>query len=122
MNLFMNKIAPVCEVEIIDKAKVRATKSKLPGINETMQIAEIFKILGDPTRLKIILALIENELCVCDLSAVAGASVSAVSHQLRLLRNVKLVKYRKENKMVYYNIDDDHIKNLVDQLKEHVNE
>ena len=118
----MNKTALVCEIEIIDKAKVRATRSKLPGIDETMQIAEIFKILGDPTRLKIILALIENELCVCDLSAVTGASVSAVSHQLRLLRNVKLVKYRKENKMVYYNIDDDHIKNLIDQLKEHVNE
>lgn len=118
----MTKIAPVCEVEIIDKAKVKATKALLPDISETLQIADIFKILGDPTRLKIILALIENELCVCDLSAVTGASVSAVSHQLRLLRSGRLVKYRKDGKMVYYSIDDDHIKILVDQLKEHINE
>ncbi|MHB8337635.1 MAG: ArsR/SmtB family transcription factor [Ignavibacteriaceae bacterium] len=118
----MNKIAPVCEIQIIDKVKVKKTKAKLPGIDETLQIAGIFKLLGDPTRLKIILALIENELCVCDLAAVINSTVSAVSHQLRLLRSEKLIKFRKDGKMVYYSIDDDHIKNLIDQLKEHVNE
>ncbi len=118
----MNNTAPVCEIEIIDVAKVKATKENLPPIETTFQIAGVFKLLGDPTRLKIILALIENELCVCDLAAVINASVSAVSHQLRLLRSGKLIKFRKEGKMVYYSIDDDHIKNLVEQLKEHVNE
>lgn len=113
---------PVCEIQIIDKAKVRTTKAKLPDLDETLQIAEIFKLLGEPTRLKIVLALIENELCVCDLSAVINTSVSAVSHQLRLLKSARLIKFRKDGKMVYYSIDDDHIKNLVHQLKVHVNE
>ena len=118
----MKKIAPVCEVQIINKAKVKATKANLPGPDETLHIANIFKLLGDPTRLKIIMALMENELCVCDLAAVINSTVSAVSHQLRLLRSEKLIKFRKDGKMVYYSIDDNHIKNLVDQLKEHVNE
>ena len=118
----MKKIAPICEVQIINKAKVKATKANLPDINETLHIANLFKLLGDSTRLKIIMALMENELCVCDLAAVIDTSVSAVSHQLRLLRSERLIKYRKEGKMVYYSIDDDHIKNLVDELKEHINE
>jgi len=118
----MNKTAPVCEIQIIDKIKVKKTQAKLPGSDETSQIAAIFKLLGDPTRLKIILALIENELCVCDLAAVINSTVSAVSHQLRLLRSEKLIKFRKDGKMVYYSIDGDHIKNLVELLKEHVNE
>lgn len=122
MKLDMIKEAPVCEIQIIDKAKVKATKGKLLDLDETLQIAEIFKLLGEPTRLKIVLALIENELCVCDLSAVINTSVSAVSHQLRLLKSARLIKFRKEGKMVYYSIDDDHIKNLVEQLKEHISE
>lgn len=118
----MDKTAPICEIQIIDKAKVKATKAKLLDIEETNQIADIFKLLGEPTRFKIILALIENELCVCDISAVINVSVSAVSHQLRLLKGARLIKYRKDGKMVYYSIDDDHINNLVDQLKEHIKE
>lgn len=114
--------APVCKVEIIDKIKVKKTQANLSGIENIFGMAEIFKLLGEPTRLKIILALIENELCVCDLSAVINNSVSAVSHQLRLLKSARLIKYRKEGKMVYYSIDDEHIKNLVNQLKEHIEE
>ncbi len=122
MNYIMNKLAPVCEVQIIDRVKVKKTKAKLPHSDETSQIAGIFKLLGDPTRLKIILALIENELCVCDLAAVINSTVSAVSHQLRLLKSEKLIKFRKDGKMAYYSIDDNHIKNLIDQLREHLNE
>jgi len=117
-----NQIAPVCDIVTIDKAKVKSTKAKMPRMDETLNIAEIFKLLGAPTRLKLALALIENELCVCDLAAVVNASISAVSHQLRLLKGARLVKYRKDGKMVYYSLDDDHIKTLVAQLKEHVNE
>ncbi len=118
----MKRTAPVCELQITDEVKVKNTKAKLPGINDIEKIAGVFKILGEPTRLKIILALIENELCVCDISAVTGSSVSAVSHQLRLLRDNKLVKFRRKNKMVYYSIDDEHIEVLVNQMKEHLNE
>jgi len=117
-----NKSAPVCKVEIIDTVKVEKTKAKLPEDENIFDMADTFKLLGDPTRLKIILSLIESELCVCDLSAVTGNSVSAVSHQLRLLKNFRLVKYRKQGKMVYYSIDDHHIKNLVKQLKTHIEE
>lgn len=118
----MKTTAPVCEVEIIDKAKVDETKALLPAERHTLTIAEIFKLLGEPTRLKMVLALAENELCVCDLTAVVDAKISAVSHHLQLLKSARLVKYRKEGKMVYYSLDDDHIKTLVNQLREHVTE
>ena len=118
----MSKIAPVCEIQIIDRVKVKKTIAKLPGSDETSRIAGIFKLLGDPTRLKIILSLIGNELCVCDLAAVINSTVSAVSHQLRLLKSEKLIKFRKDGKMAYYSIDDNHIRNLIDQLREHLNE
>ena len=117
-----NNSAPVCKVEIVDKVKVKKTQANLPEKGDIFSMAETFKLLGGPTRLKIILALIENELCVCDLSVVSKNSVSAVSHQLRLLRNFRLIKYRKEGKMVYYSINDKHIKNLVNQLKKHIEE
>jgi DNA-binding transcriptional ArsR family regulator len=116
------KTAPVCEVEIVDEKKVAQAKKKIADTDQVLDMANIFKLLGEPTRLKIVLSLINSELCVCDLAAAMDANVSTVSHQLRLLRNFRLVKYRKDGKMVYYNIDDDHIKNLVDQLKEHIKE
>lgn len=118
----MKTTAPVCDIEIIDKEKVDKTRALLPSEQQALTIAEIFKLLGEPTRLKIVLALTENELCVCDLTAVVDSKISAVSHHLRLLKGARIVKYRKEGKMVYYSLDDDHIKTLVNQLKEHVTE
>ncbi len=113
---------PVCKVEIVNEAKVKEARKSLANNPRILDMAEIFKLLGESTRLKIILSLIDNELCVCDLSATTNSTVSAVSHQLRLLRNGRLVKFRKEGKMVYYSIDDDHIHKLIEQVKEHAEE
>jgi len=87
---------------------------------EAQLAAETFKLLGDPTRLKILHALSKRELCVCDISAVVQMGQSAVSHQLRLLRSSRLVKYRKEGKMVWYSLDDEHINSLLQQGIEHI--
>ncbi len=83
-------------------------------------LAEIFKTLGDSTRIKIIHALAQSELCVCDLTELLGMTQSAVSHQLRVLRNSRLVKYRKEGRTVFYSLDDDHILLLFQQGLDHV--
>ena len=112
----------VCSVTAIDLKKVSAVQKQLPGEEEIRALAETFKVLGDSTRIRIVMALALQELCVCDLAALINLSVSAISHQLRLLRNLKLVKFRKEGKMVYYSLDDEHIGNLIIQAREHVNE
>ena len=112
----------VCGVIAIDEKKVNAVRKLMPGKTEVDKTAETFKILGDPTRLKIVMALMKEELCVCDISALIGVSVSAISHQLRLLRGMRLVKYRKEGKMVYYSIDDEHIDNIISETLVHVSE
>jgi ArsR family transcriptional regulator, lead/cadmium/zinc/bismuth-responsive transcriptional repressor len=88
--------------------------------NEIIMLSEVFKVLGDPTRIKIIFALSKCELCVCDIVEAIGMTQSAVSHQLRLLRNLKLVKFRKEGKSVIYSLDDDHILQLFNQGMEHI--
>lgn len=91
---------------------------------ETMmqRLSETFRVLGDATRTKIIFSLSQEELCVCDIAHLLGTTKSAVSHQLRVLRNMKLVKYRKNGKIVYYSLDDKHIKNLFDEGIRHVKE
>jgi len=112
----------VCEVKIINKDKVDQVKKEM--INETtyQNIADTFKATSDKTRLKILYALSKEELCVCDLSAVVDMSISLVSHQLRLLRDKKLVKYRKEGKSVYYSLHDDHVVQLIKMAYDHVTE
>lgn len=111
--------APVCGVTYIDEKKVKKVLSKFPSEEVLFESSEILKALGDATRLKIILALTKGELCVCDLSIVAGVSVSAVSHQLRVLRAQRLVKFRKKGKLVYYSIADEHINSIVEMAIEH---
>lgn len=88
--------------------------------DEARELAETFKILGDATRVKILQILSRRELCVCDIAAVVGMGQSAVSHQLRLLRGARLVRYRKEGKMVWYALDDGHIEGLLAQGIEHI--
>jgi DNA-binding transcriptional ArsR family regulator len=85
-------------------------------------LAETFKILGDPTRVRIAFALSKEELCVCDISNLLDVSQSAVSHSLRTLRQMKLVRFRKEGKIAYYSLDDDHITRLLDEGFRHVEE
>jgi DNA-binding transcriptional ArsR family regulator len=114
--------APICRENVINYEKVNSAKQSLPNQKEIINLSETFKVLGDPTRLKIVLALAREELCVCDLSTLLNLSVSAVSHQLRLLRGMKLVKFRKAGKMVYYLLDDEHIENIIREAQVHVRE
>ncbi|WP_440871032.1 ArsR/SmtB family transcription factor [Thermodesulfovibrio yellowstonii] len=96
----------------MNKERVFSVKEKMKDEATIQRIAETFKVLGDLTRTKIIFALSQEELCVCDIANLLGTTKSAISHQLRILRNMRLVKYKKEGKMVFYSLDDEHIKNL----------
>lgn len=111
-----------CEVYYVNEAHVKNAREALSPDREIMGLAETFATLGDPTRVKILQALAVEELCVCDLSKLLGISESGTSHQLRILRAQKLVRYRKAGKMVYYSLDDAHIENLMDQALNHVRE
>ena len=104
----------------IDPAGVRAARADMPNDRMVKALAETFRALSDPTRVRIISVLAGQELCVFDLSRLLGITGSAVSHQLRLLRGQRLVKYRKEGKVAYYSLDDDHIRNLMEECIKHV--
>ena len=118
----MNKEEDTCQVKIINKEKVSKVKKQLMKEDTFLEISETFKTLGDKTRVKILHALSKEELCVCDISAVVEMSMSLVSHQLRILRDKKLVKYRKQGKSIYYSLDDHHIEQLLKMAYEHVSE
>jgi ArsR family transcriptional regulator len=109
-----------CAETIIDEVKVQqAQQALLDGLSAT-HLAAIFKALADPTRVRIVSVLAQTELCVCDLAATLGMTQSAVSHQLRLMRDLRLVKARKEGRMVYYTLDDEHIRDLFQRGLEHI--
>ena len=112
----------VCESDCIHEDTVREVRSEMITEEVSHALAEVFRALGDPTRVKLLYALSRRELCVCDLAAVIGASESAVSHQLRLLRTQKLVRFRREGKVVYYSLADKHVEKLFQQGLEHVTE
>jgi ArsR family transcriptional regulator, lead/cadmium/zinc/bismuth-responsive transcriptional repressor len=107
------KNTDICEITCIDSEKVSLIKEKIEKQN-TLNIAQMFKVLSDDTRLKIAYALsLEKELCVCDVANIVGSSTATASHHLRLLRNLGLAQYRKEGKLVYYYLVDEHIKSLI---------
>jgi len=112
----------ICENTFIDKQKIYDVKKKMKSEILMYRLSEIFKVLGDTTRVKIISALLVQELCVCEISELLGKTKSAVSHQLRILRNMRLVKYRKDGKMAFYSLDDNHITNLFAEGLRHVEE
>ena len=111
-----------CQEKIIHSENVKKAGEYIPDLETLHNLADIFKALSDPNRLKIVISLMACELCVCDLAAVTGSSDSAVSHQLRILRNLKIVRYRREGKIVFYRLDDDHVDSLINQSLEHVKE
>lgn len=111
-----------CDVKYINKQQVKLVQKAMLSDGVVSDLAEVFKILSDPTRIKIIFALSKAELCVCDLSALLGMHDSAVSYHLRLLRALRLVQYRKAGRMAYYALDDEHIEKLFVQGLEHVQE
>ncbi|MEC4675422.1 MAG: metalloregulator ArsR/SmtB family transcription factor [Nitrospirota bacterium] len=118
----MKQQQDVCEVKSVDTTKVEVVKKAMLSDKDALHLTEIFGVLSDTTRLKIIYALTKEELCVCDISSILGCSISAVSHQLRILRNMRLVKFRKEAKRVYYSLDDRHINRLFNEGLKHVRE
>lgn len=104
------------------QAAIRSARRALTDGPTISAMAETFKILGDPTRLKIVLALTKEELCVLDIAELLGMSESAISHQLRLLKTLRLVKQRKDGKMVFYSLDDEHIEDLIRVAARHSGE
>ena len=110
------------EVISVNEEKVKEIKSKLLADETIFDLAELFKVFGDSTRMKIICALLEEELCVCDIASITNSTPSAISHQLRVLKQAKLVKYRKEGKTVYYSLDDNHVKEIYEKGREHIEE
>ncbi|NYB53117.1 MAG: winged helix-turn-helix transcriptional regulator [Methanobacteriaceae archaeon] len=111
-----------CDIQCINENTVMDVKSEMLQEETFQTISENFKVLSDPTRVKILYALLQKEICVCDLAAVLGMTDSAVSHQLRLLRNKNLVKYRKEGKMAYYSISSPQIVELIKMGSKNVDE
>jgi DNA-binding transcriptional ArsR family regulator len=111
-----------CAVFHLDLRKVSALRKAMLGIPSVAALAETFKVLGDVTRVRILDALSRSELCVCDIAQLLGLSESAVSHQLRLLRGMRLVRARRDGRMVFYTLDDQHIVRLLEQGMEHVEE
>lgn len=110
----MDKVTIVHQ-EIVDKVI-----DSLPNEETLYEVAELFKVFGDSTRIKIICALFESEMCVYDLAASLSMTQSAISHQLRILKNAKLVKFRRDGKLMYYSLDDDHVKQIFDAGYKHI--
>ena len=113
---------PKCKITVVNQDLVDKINEEMPKEETLYDLAEIFKVFGDSTRIKILYSLFKNEMCVCDLATIVGVSQSAISHQLRLLKQNKLVKYRKNGKVVYYALDDEHIKNIFNAGLAHVEE
>lgn len=111
-----------CGFLFVHEDMVRQVRSHMPEDEKLYDLAELFKVFGDSTRIKILYALFEAELCVCDIAQLLGLTQSAVSHQLRVLKAGRLVKPRKEGKTVFYSLADDHVRTLIAQGMEHVEE
>jgi DNA-binding transcriptional ArsR family regulator len=111
-----------CDVIQIDLSRVRRLRAALVDGDTVTALADTFRALGDPTRVRILDVLSHGELCVCDLAAVLSLSQSAVSHQLRLLRSLRLVRPRRDGRMVFYALDDSHVTDLLNQGLNHVGE
>lgn len=111
-----------CECNIIHHDAVNRVKKGMPKEEALYDLAELFRVFGDTTRVKIICALFSSELCVCDIAALLSMTQSAISHQLRILKQARLVKYRRDGKTVFYSLDDEHIKNIFGQGMDHISE
>ncbi len=111
-----------CECTIVHEGVVEKVRAAMPDEELLADVAELFKVFGDTTRTRILSALFEAELCVCDIASLLNMTKSAVSHQLRILRQTKIVKNRKSGKEVYYSLDDSHISAIYKMALDHLNE
>jgi DNA-binding transcriptional ArsR family regulator len=111
-----------CNCNVIHQEIITRVMKKMPDEENLYDLAELFKVFGDTTRIKILWALAEAEMCVCDIAALLNMTQSAISHQLRVLKQSRLVKYRKDGKVVYYSLDDEHVKQIFNQGLIHISE
>ncbi|NWO24981.1 winged helix-turn-helix transcriptional regulator [Peptostreptococcaceae bacterium oral taxon 081] len=121
-NVFEENVSSEQKYLVIDEQTSLQIQDKIPVEEEVYDLADLFKIFSDSTRIKILCILFESEMCVYDLSGILGMSQSAVSHQLRLLKQSKLVKHRREGKIIFYSLSDDHIRKIIDNGLEHIQE
>lgn len=112
----------ICETTVIHQNTVEKVQKASIAEETLLELAGFFKVIGDPTRIKILTALFVSEMCVCDIAAALSMSQSAISHQLRVLKQAKLVKFRRDGKVVYYSLDDDHVEAILRQGLEHIKE
>ncbi|MGV8907236.1 MAG: ArsR/SmtB family transcription factor [Acetobacterium sp.] len=119
-----NKIPPIerCDCSVIHEELVNQIKIKMPQEEVLYDLAEFFKVFGDSTRIRILWALDEAEICVCDIAFLLNMTQSAISHQLRILKQANLVKNRKEGKIVFYSLNDEHVKQILNQGLIHISE
>ena len=118
----MEEQLPRCEYLFVHESAVERVKSIMPDEEALYDLAELFKVFGDSTRIRILYVLFEEEVCVCDIASLLNLSISAVSHQLRVLKQARLVKYRREGKTVFYALADDHVRTVLGQGMEHISE
>jgi ArsR family transcriptional regulator len=114
------KKAECCEVNEVHEDLLNIVREKMPGEEELFDLAELFKIFGDSSRIRILFVLLEAEVCVCDMAAALNMTQSAVSHQLAILKKSKLVKTRREGKSIFYSLADDHVRAIISQGMEHI--
>lgn len=113
---------PCCEFMHVHEELVQKVNQNMPEEETLYNLAELYKIFGDPTRIKILYVLFESEMCVCDIAQLLNMSMSAISHQLRVLKQGRLVKFRRDGKTVFYSLSDDHVRTIIDQGLEHIGE
>ncbi|MBU3144166.1 metalloregulator ArsR/SmtB family transcription factor [Clostridium sp. CF012] len=118
----MVKKIEFCTCSTIHEEVVERVRKSIPQEETLYDLADLFKVFGDSTRIKILCVLFESEMCVCDIAALVNMTQSAISHQLRVLKNARLVKHRREGKVVYYSLDDQHVKQIFDQGLIHIKE
>lgn len=112
----------VCDCDVIHEEAVREARKKMPPDHSFGRLAELYKMFSDGTRVRIMWALRGGEMCVCDLAALLNMTKSAISHQLKPLRLLNLIKFRKEGRIVYYSLADSHVEDILDKGFEHINE
>lgn len=115
-------LAPSCDFLFVHEDIVKQVTEKMPPEEQLFDLAELFKIFGDSTRIKILYVLFEAEMCVCDIAQLLGMTQSAISHQLQVLKKSKLVKYRRDGKTVFYSLADGHVRTILGQGMEHITE
>ncbi len=116
----MPNAVPVCEFMHAHEELVERVRASMPDECVLMDLAELYKVFGDSTRIKILYLLFESEMCVCDIAQLLNMSVSAISHQLRVLKQSHLVRFRREGKTVFYSLADDHVRSILGQGYEHI--